>query len=475
MRRILSLIVAAAMLICVFAACAAQPVELSSSEEGIDAASQAGQAKDETPVKTVSITLYAQPFYAKYEDGTSALQELIAAFGELHPEIAITLQELTADEDGSKALEEAIEAGKVDLLFDSAHAAATHARMGKLSDLTTLFTEETVQDLPQGVVDAVTEGGVKYLYPISASPYLMAFNKELLESLGVLALLPYERTESRAWTADEYAALLTALKAKLPEGVDAGVIYAKSSSGDAATRSLVINLYGASFVKSDRSEYAIDSEEGKSALEWLNKAVQDELLKVDNEKTSADAVKDFVDGKSVHTLLYTIGLANNYASGKKDDFTEILMPYPTQAGKEFALEYSLYGLSIFDNGDKEKIAAAQSFIDFAANDRQYSRMAAVMTGGISPALSKNELRYDSEYLFVESLKSHLGSYVPATEGSDVMKTYWFGALSDALAKDAKVETVLKAFGEHANQTLKDAKTEREEAQKKADEDDTASK
>ena len=475
MQRILSIIIAAAMLVCVMAACAAPPVELPPSDEGSDVVSEDGQVQDEKSAKTVSLALYAQPYFAKNGDGTSALQELIAAFGQLHPEIVITLEELSANEEDSKALEEALEAGKVDLLFDSAHAAATQARMGKLSDLSALFTDETLQDLPQGVVDAVTEGDIKYLYPISASPYVMAFNKELLESLGVLELLPYERTDTRAWTVEEYAALLTALKEKLPEGVDAGVIYAKSSSGDAATRSLVTNLAGASFVKSDRSEYTIDGAEGKSALEWLNKAVQDELLKVDAQKTSADVVKDFVDGKSAHTILYTVGLANNYAGGKKDNFTELLMPYPTKDGKEPSLEYSLYGLSIIDNGDKEKIAAAQTFIDFVANDRQYSRMAAVLTGGISPAFSKNELRYDKEYLFVEALKPFLGSYVPATEGSEVMKTYWFGALNDALAKDAKIEAILKAFADNASKTLKDAKTEREEALKKANESDTASK
>ncbi len=473
MRRILSLIIAAAVLSCILAACAVQPVTNPPVDEGNDVSAQAD--KDTPPTKTVSITLYAQPYYAKNDDGQTALQEIVAAFEDLHPEISITLQELTADEDGEKALSEAVEGGKVDLLFDHAQNAANYARMGNLFNLTDLYTDEALKDLSQGVVDAATQGEMKYIYPIAVSPYLMAFNKELLESMGVLELLPYERTETRTWTAEEYAALLTAIKAKLPEGVDAGVVYAKSSSGDAATRALVTNLYGASFVKSDRSEYTINSEQGKSALEWLNKAVQDELLKVDVEKTSADVVKDFIDGKSVHTILYTIGLANNYASSKKNNFTEILMPYPTQADKELSLEYSLYGLSVFDNGDSDKIAAAQTFIDFAANDRQYSRMAAVMTGGISPAQSKNELRYDKEYLFVETLKPYLGSHVPATEGYDMMKTYWFGALNTALEKDAKVETVLKAFEESANQTIKDAKTKREEALKAATEQESSSK
>ncbi|MFA9379697.1 MAG: hypothetical protein ACERKO_01435, partial [Acetanaerobacterium sp.] len=78
---------------------------------------------------------------------------------------------------------------------------------------------------------------------------------------------------------------------------------------------------------------------------------------------------------------------------------------------------------------------------------------------------KNELRYDPEYIFAESLKPYFGRYVPATEGFDMMKTYWFTALADAAAKDAKTETVLDSFVKAANQTIGDAATEREEAQK----------
>lgn len=457
MRKAISFVLIAMMLFSIFTSCASQPAP---QTQLIEESSEAPK-----PTKTITISLYVQPYFAKTEDGKSFAKELVAAFEESNPGIHINIEELTADESGQKALDEAIKEGKVDLLFDSADAAVSQARMGKLYDLSTLFTDDIIKNLPKGVVEACTEDGKKYIYPIAVSPYLMAFNKEMLESAGVLDLLPYERSETRAWTPDEYTALLTALKSKLPEGVDTGVIYAKSSSGDAATRSLITNLFGASFVKSDRSEYTINSDEGKKAFEWLNKAVQDELLKVDAEKTSADVVKDFINGKSAHTILYTIGLANNYADSKKDNFTEILMPYPTQQGKDFSLEYSLYGLSVFDNGDSDKLAAAKAFIEFAAGDRQYSRMAAVMTGGISPNMSINELRYDPEYIYVESLRPYLGSYVPATEGYGMMKTYWFGSVADAASKDAKIETILKNFAENANQTLKDAKAEREEALK----------
>lgn len=459
------------MLLCAFSSCAAQPAQQPSS----DAAEQDEPLSQPAPEPSVSLTLYAQPYFAKAENGQSFAQELVAAFTAVHPEISITLHELAADQAAEQTLSEAVKAGQVDLLFDSPDTAIYYARRGALADLSPLYTEEVKASLAQGVIDACSEGQMQYLYPIGVSPYLMAFNKEMLEAAGLLALLPYERSETRAWTVEEYTVLLTALKGKLPEGVSTGMLYAKSSSGDAATRALLQNLYGASFISNDRSEYTFGGDAGKKAFAWLNKTVQDGLLAVDGEKTSADVVKDFVGGKTAHTILYSVGLANNYATGKKDSFTEIFMPYPTQQGKDFTLEYSLYGLSVFDHGDSAKVAAAQTFINFVATDRQYSRMAAVMTGGISPDFRINELRYDKEYNYVESLKANLGSYVPAAEGYDLMKTYWFDAVADAAQKDAKTDTILEAFVKDAAQTLKDAQTEREAEQKTtASEGDSAS-
>lgn len=463
MRRIISFMLAAVMLCALFGACTSAPVmQPSSQADAVQASSD-----DAPPEEITSISVYVQPYFAQQAQGVSVMRQLTDAFHAVHPEVNVTLHELTSDENGQKTLADAIEAGSVDLLFDTAAAAASYARLGKLHDLAALYDESTVKNLPAGVVNACTEATMKYLMPIAVSPYLMAFNKEMLEAAGVLELLPYERSETRAWTADEYTALLAALQGKLPEGVDTGTIYAKSSSGDAATRSLITNLFGARFVNDDRSEYTIDSEPGKKAFAWLNKTVADGLLKLDKDKTSADTVQDFADGKAAHTLLYTTGLANKYADRKKDGFTEIFMPYPTQPDTAPSLEYSLYGFCAFDSKDAKRFAAARLLMEFAVQDRQNSRMAAVMTGGISPFLDKNELRYDSEYLYVESLKPLLGGYVPATEGYDLMKTYWFGSVADAAAKDAKTDTVLKTFSSNAAQTQKDAKAAREKKQQEA--------
>ncbi len=462
MRKLTAYILSAVLLAAFLVSCAAQPVQQPQSSASGTVLKPVGEK--------VGITFFSLPYFASTGEENPFEQQLIAAFNQLHPEIAVSFVGLEVGAAGEQALADANAAGQVDVLYDSAERLAAYARDGKLADLGSLLTDEAKKDMPETVALASALNGKAYMMPLSVSPYLMAFNKELLEKAGVLSLLPYERSADRSWTAEEYTALLTAMKEKLPEGVAPGVVYAKSSAGGAATRSLMVNLYGAEFVKEDYSGYAIGSKQGEDAFAWLNKSVQDGLLTVDAEKAAADTVKDFIDGKAAHTLLYTVGLKNNYADGKKDGFTEILMPYPGQSGAKPSLEYTLAGAAVFDNGDIKRIEAAKTFIDFLANDRQWSRILAVSTGGLSPRLSKDELRYDPEFAYAESLKPLFGRYLPLIEGYDVMQTYWFTALSAAAEKDAKTADILAAFVKNADQTVADAVKQREDAAKKAAED-----
>ncbi|SDN00911.1 ABC transporter substrate-binding protein [Acetanaerobacterium elongatum] len=464
MRKLTALIMTVVLIAAFLVSCSSKPVQKPVAETSSEAASSSA------PAEKVTINFYSLPYFAAADNENGSFeQQLIAAFNQLHPEITVNYIKLETGTSGEEALKKALEAKELDLLYDSAERLAGYAREGKLADLSSLFTDELKKNLPENVVLACGVSGKPYMMPLSVSPYLMAFNKEMLEKAGILNLLPYERNKDRSWTVEEYTALLAAMKEKLPAGASSGVLYAKSSSGDGATRSLMENLYGAEFVNNEYSAYTIGSSQGEQAFAWLNKTVQDGLLAVDASKTASDTVKDFADGKTAHTLLYTVGLKNNYAQSKKDNFTELLMPYPGQSGKAPTFEYALSGASVFDNGDNKRIEAAKVFIDFLANNRQWSRILAVSTGGLSPQLSKDELRYDTEFAYAESVRPLLGRHVPLTEGYDMMKTYWFSTLAAATQKDAKTADLLKAFVQTADQTVTDAIKARESAAKKGDE------
>lgn len=466
MRKLSALIMTVVLIAAFLVSCSSKPVPKPAAEASSEAATSSSASAEK-----VTISFYSLPYFAAANgDNGSFEAQLIAAFNQLHPEITVNYVSLEPGATGEDTLLKAGASGQVDILYDSAERLAGYARNGKLADLASLFTDELKKDLPENVVLACGVSGKPYMMPLSVSPYLMAFNKEMLESAGILNLLPYERNKDRSWTVEEYTALLSAMKEKLPVGASSGVLYAKSSSGDAATRSLMQNLYGAEFVNKDYSAYTIGSSQGEEAFAWLNKTVQDGLLFVDTEKTASDTVKDFADGKAAHTLLYTVGLQNNYAQSKKDSFTEILMPYPGQSGKAPTFEYTLSGAAVFDNGDSKRIEAAKVFIDFLANNRQWSRILAVSTGGLSPQLSKDELRYDSEFAYAESVRPLFGRYVPLTEGYDMMKTYWFPALAAASQKDAKTPDILAAFVKNADQTITDAVLARDNSAKEADKD-----
>lgn len=371
-----------------------------------------------------------------------------------------------------------------DVYYDKAQNLAKLAGDEKLADLSDIYGNYIVKDLPEGVLksctatmtveeeeakgdkdDAEIKNDAKkkddadeqekepetkeyyYMYPVSVSPYLMAFNKELVEQAGAGEFLPLDHID-RKWGTHHYNEFLAKLNEGLPEDKKAGVIYGASSEGDAGTRSLLINLYDAPFYTADEG-YMFGGKEGKQAFEWLGETVGGEkLLSADSKASYADEVEAFLKGESAQLLVYTVGMQMS----NETDFTTVLVPYPSIDGRP-TLEYSMTGAAVFDNGDENKLKAAKLFVNFLATDEEIVRASAVYAGGISPRLNENGLRYEKEYMYVESLKPYLGVHYQTIEGFDTMQTYWFGAVNSACKKDAKTDDIVKTLAKNADKTL----------------------
>ena len=108
-------------------------------------------------------------------------------------------------------------------MYDAPGRVITWGKNGVLAPLNDMFTDDLLNDLDPALADAVQANGNYYLYPINTAPFMMAFNKTMLEDLGLLDLLPLDR-ENRAWSVTEYETLLAALKeaGKVP-----AIFYAK--------------------------------------------------------------------------------------------------------------------------------------------------------------------------------------------------------------------------------------------------------
>ena len=383
-------------------------------------------------------------------------RSLIAAFEKENPSIKIHFT-LISFTDGAEKIEKAIAAGKApDIIYDAPGRIINWAEKGLLEPLDDVLATE--KPYITAILLAVSAGKDRrtYMYPMHEGAFSMAFNKEMLEDLGLIGLLPYKRKD-RQWTVAEYERLLTALKEKLPAGTVPGVFYYKNVGGDQGTRAFLVNLYGnANLLNGDYSGYIYNSPQAVRNMEWTVGAMKRGLLLDGKELTSNDAISMFVSSQAAHTILYSPQL-NKMNDGKRKykgkDFTPIYMPFPNDAGAPL-LEFLAGGACVFKKGDTNKVKASKKFLHFAATDEVWAPKLINATGGF-PASFKIQIEAeDAEILYNSVLQRFFGQYYNNITGFSTMRGYWNTLLKDAAAgKDIK--NALDTFVRNADATLKD--------------------
>lgn len=382
-------------------------------------------------------------------------KSLIAAFEKAHPSIKVNFTLLTFA-DGAAKIEDALKAGKApDIVYDSPGRIAGWASRGLLSPLDDVLATE--KPYITTVLLSVSAGKDRrtYMYPMHEVGFSMAFNKEMLEDMGLIDLLPYKRRD-RSWTLEEYEKLLSAIKAKQTTGETPGVFFYKTQGGDQGTRAFLMNLYGdVSLLNGDYSKYTFNSAQAAKNLAWTVNAMKRGLLADGKNLTSNDAIKMFAESKAAHTILYSPQLDKMYdgkRSYKGKDFTPIYMPFPNNAGSP-SLEFLAGGACVFNNGSENKIKAAKKFLHFAATDKEWAPKLVAATGGF-PASSKIELEQsDPEILYNSVLQRFFGQYYNNISGFSEMRACWNTALKEA-AEGQNAQTVLDRFVAASDRTLK---------------------
>ena len=382
-------------------------------------------------------------------------KNLIAAFEKEYPTIKVNFK-LISFAEGPAEIEAAIADGKApDIVYDAPGRIIIWAERGLLEPLDDVLATEKPY-ITTGLL-SVSAGKDRrtYMYPMHEGAFSMAVNKEMLEDMGLIDLLPYNRRD-RSWSLDEYEKLLTAIKGKLSGEQTPGVFYYKTQGGDQGTRAFLMNLYGnVSLLNGDYSKYTFNSVNAVKNVEWTVNAMKKGLFLDGADKTSNDAIGMFVESKAAHTILYSPQLNKMYNGKRKykgKDFTPIFMPFPNNSGAP-SLEFLAGGACIFNNGNAEKIKAAKKFLHFAATDKVWGKKLVDATGGF-PASSKIEIETeDPEILYNSVLQRFFGQYYNNITGFSEMRGYWNTALKEAAAgKD--IQTVLNKFVQDSDRSLK---------------------
>lgn len=414
-----------------------------------------GCTKGASGSAVTEIALWTFPNFTS-ETGKSGDFErsLIAAFEAQYPSIKVNFTQVSFT-DGDSVIEAAIKAGTPpDVVYDAPGRILVWAQRGLLEPLDDILATEK-PSITTGLLTVSTGTDRRtYMYPMHQVPFSMAFNKELLEDLDVIDLLPYKRRD-RQWTVLEYETLLKALKAKLPAGKVPGVFYYKTQGGDQGTRAFLVNLYGnAGLLNEDYSQYIFNTPEAVKNLAWTARALKQGWLLDGADLTSNDAIALFAGGKAAHTILYSPQLNKMY-DGKRNyngkDFTSIYMPFPNDSQSPL-LEFLAGGACLFKSDDSAKLEAAKSLIHFAATDKVWAPRLVAATGGF-PASEKVQIAFnDSELLYNSVLQRFFGQYYNNIQGFSTMRGYWNTLLKETMTgKD--IQASADSFVRQANTSL----------------------
>lgn len=413
------------------------------------------------PADPVEITWWNFPNFTALDGEVGKFEkQLIAAFNEKHPNITVNLEMLTF-EGGPEKLNVAIATDTApDVIYDAPGRIIDWAKNGLLAPIDDMFTPEVRGDIEQAIIEQSSVDGTMYMYPFNTGPFTMAVNKTLFEDIGALDLLPLA-SEDRTWSVEQFEAALQAVKEKAPDVIPVG-FFAKSQAGDQGTRGFITNLAGSTFLNDTNDAIALNNEGGVAALEWiLNASEQGWLAEGASSMAASDHNDLFLQGKMAFAINYSAVLKTQFAPNKTSDFEDVLLPYPTVDGKAPILEPFLGGLSIFDNGNAEKIEASKAFIDFLVNDPEWSITALKQTGGLSARNSVTGIYDGSEYAYSELARKFITTPPTIADGYAEIRTYWFPALQQVLLKAATPVDALAEFERLGNEAIAKGKLNRE--------------
>ena len=406
------------------------------------------EEKAADPNKKVEITYWDFPQFTKdkefkkTEDFDAAL---IKAFEAKNPNIKVNYQKIEFT-DGPAKVETAIQSKTApDVIYDAPGRVIAWAA----KDLLVPLDDVDKSKLNEAAVKASSYKDKLYMYPQGVAPFLMGVNKDLTDKLGVTDLLPLNK-QDRSWTVEEYEKFLKAVKQK-DSSITPALFYTKSQAGDQGPRAFVANLYNSWITDDANSKYTINDANGVKGLEWVKKAYDEGLLGQGVALEAKDALEAFKSGRAATTILFSPGIAASHASG----FNYKFLPFPNNGGKA-KYDYLVAGPAIFDNGDKDKAAAAKKFVDFMVNDKDWGKRTLLASGNFSSKKCDTGL-YDSEELkFAEGLTGQYATYYNTIPGFAKMRPLWFNMVQGVLNGKTSPKEGLDKFVEDANKTIKEA-------------------
>lgn len=453
-KKLMASVMAAALGVSVLAACGGgKAAPETTAAGGTTAAAQESSAAAPSAGQNAEITLWTYPV-GKWGD-SATVDGLIQSFNAKYPDIKVTVEYLDYT-NGDDQVNTAIEGHAApDLVMEGPERlVANWGAKGLMADLSDFFTADSASDIYDTVKSACKGAdGRYYEYPLVMVAHSMAVNKAMFEKADALQYLDLE---NHTWTTENF---LKAVQAVYDSGQqNVGAVYCAGQGGDQGTRALVNNLYDGRYTNPEHTAYVVASEENEKALEALK--AQDGI-NFDASIAGGDEITLFRNGTLAMSLCWNAAQQNNSdngTAGKTNSGDEIIpMLFPSDDGKA-ELCGGIWGFGIFDNGDENRIAAAKTFIDFMANDKDQVKDS-VRASGFFPVHKNLTGVYDGTetadvmQLYTEKFMPSMGDYYQVVPGWAQARTEWWNMLQ-RIGTGGDVKAELAVFEQNANAAAK---------------------
>jgi len=399
--------------------------------------------------ENVEITLWTYPIGSWANEST--VNEVIANFNAVHPEIKVNVQYLDY-QSGDDQVTSAIEAKTTpDIIFEGPERlVANWGANGKMLDVSDLWTEETAADIAAAsatmLATCTGADGKVYLYPLCMTTHCMVIDKAAFEAAGAMQ---YVNADTRTWTNEQFA---KACEALVNAGYSVpGIVYCGGQGGDQGTRALAYNLFNASFTNPEHTEYTMNSEEGVKSLQQLVDWVNAGLLVADPGIVAGDAIALFCNGTTQMSFCWNAALLETNKQTLADGIEPFAMAFPSEDGVP-VLDGGVWGFGLFDNGDPVKAAAAKEFIKFVCDDPVQGPKSAYATGyfpvkaSFGDIYTGTEKEGNADYAV---FSPYFGGIYQITPNWTVQRTEWWNLLQ-RLFNGGDVATEVNVYVTNSN-------------------------
>lgn len=395
MNRKLMIAAAGLMLMCggLLAGC--------SDSSALTTSDAAGKDKVTINVK-VPVILLNPDFDEEVQTSYDFLVKAAAAFTEEYKDADVTVNVVEVDQAEVTSIADATDSeAAADVLYGDYFSNESYVYTGRVVPLDDIITDDIRTDIDETFWQASTMDGRVYMMPFLYRQNVLGYNKEMFRACG-LEKYCSDREEVQTWTMDEWAEILAALKAQLPENNYALMMYAGNNQGDTHIMSFIRSM-GSGFFDED-GRFNINTPEGIAGLQWI-KDLQlagyippnaDKLVIVDNNDL-------FVNRQ---LAIYIV----NDATEVNQEFDLGFVNFPSVNGG-ISTNFNS-GFQVFDNGDEAKLKAAKEFVRYI-----YESDFIDYSEGSIPCSSKVAAKYKDELKSVQKYLDNAATGVHFTGGN----------------------------------------------------------